>query len=434
MEGFFLSAMEISTLYRHYLSATGISTDSRKIEPGGIFFALKGPQFNGNQFAEQAIDSGAALAVIDEKNAWKDDRYVLVNHVLETLQQLANHHRRQLNIPVIGITGSNGKTTTKELIHAVLSTQFRTHATAGNFNNDIGVPLTLLAMPPDTEIAVIEMGANHVGEIAVLCQISEPTHGIITNIGKAHLEGFGSLEGVKKAKGELYDYLRAHGGQAFIYANHDYLLEMAEGIPQIHTFGPKPGSSCETELLQADPLVEVQLHYGGDNITSQLAGAYNFENISAAICIGLAFGVAPEQVVSAIRAYRPTNNRSQIITQSTNTFIMDAYNANPTSVAAAINNLAALQGAQKMVILGDMLELGKDSEAEHRQVIELLKNNQIHEVVLVGDEFGKVVNGFACYHFPDVEAARTWFAGQNFEHFTILVKGSRKIGLEKLLS
>ncbi|MEM1121336.1 MAG: UDP-N-acetylmuramoyl-tripeptide--D-alanyl-D-alanine ligase, partial [Bacteroidota bacterium] len=365
--------------------------------------------------------------------------FILVKDVLQSLQQLAHHHRKQFDIPIIAITGSNGKTTTKELISAVLGSHYPTHFTKGNFNNHIGVPLTLLAMSADTEVAIIEMGANHVGEIAFLCEIAAPTHGLITNIGKAHLEGFGGIEGVKKGKGELYRYLEKHKGLAFVNKSEQYLTEIAGSVlyKVFYTESLLPDLNVpifETKLVAADPFVKIAyLSKKGvpQVIQSQLIGAYNFNNIMTAVTLGRYFKVPYEKIKAAIETYTPSNNRSQIVEKDTNKFLLDAYNANPTSMKSALESFASYAENKKVAILGDMLELGEFSEQAHRQIIELANQLGI-EVLTVGKEFSKTEQAHV-RHFINTSSLKDWFWQQQFEDTFFLLKGSRGIGLEKLL-
>ena len=431
----------IKTLYKIFKKHPKVITDSRKIEEGCLFFALKGENFNGNKYAKEALKKGAAYAIIDEVEYEKGEQYLLVKDVLTTLQKLANFHRQQLMIPILGITGSNGKTTTKELIAAILTSQYRCHFTKGNFNNHIGVPLTLLSIPLDTEIAVIEMGANHVGEIEFLCDIAEPTHGLITNIGKAHLEGFGSLEGVKKAKSELYKFLKVRNGVAFVNMDELYLTDLSDGIVKrvfyIQNDKPNPlKAPFETSLFQTHPFVEVGFLDKNQKLTivkSQLLGDYNFNNIMTAICVGRYFRVPPKKIKEAIENYIPTNNRSQLIQRGSNTFILDAYNANPTSMKNALENFSKIENKKKVAILGDMLELGDFSEKEHEKIVEHSKTLGLDEIILVGNEFSKIKDK-EVLHFDNVESLKTWFDKKDFYQTYFLIKGSRGIKLEKILS
>ena len=431
--------MTIKALYKLFLNHSTVCTDSRKIEVGCLFFALKGASFDGNKFAIKAIEQGAAYAIVDEKTLEKHQRLILVEDVLTTLQKLANYHRKQFEIPVIAITGTNGKTTTKELISAVLESHYPTHYTKGNFNNHIGVPLTLLAMPANTRVAVIEMGANHVREIDFLCQIAEPTHGLITNVGEAHLEGFGSFEGVKKAKGELYKYLEKNSGLAFINKNEAHLQEMADPTLYrlFYTQSIEPNLNVpifETKLVTANPFIEIAyLSKEGvpQFIKSQLLGLYNFNNIMTAITLGRYFKVPYEKIKQAIESYTPTNNRSQILEKDGNKFLLDAYNANVTSMTKALESFASYEDKNKIAILGDMLELGTYSKAAHTKIIQLAQNLGI-EVWTVGQEFGQLKSK-AVKHFLNTETLKEWFWKQSFQDTFFLLKGSRGIGLEKLL-
>lgn len=427
----------IKGLYDHYLKHPFVSTDTRSLKHGSIFFALKGEKFNANDFAEQALEAGCSLAVIDEKEYKKSDNYILVNDVLETLQELAKYHRLQLKIPVIGITGSNGKTTTKELIAAVLNKKYKTLATHGNLNNHIGVPLTLLSITKEHEMAVIEMGANHIGEIAMLSEIVQPDFGIITNIGKAHLEGFGSPEGVIKAKSELYRYIEKTLGTLFLNKDNSLLNSLAS-TPKIITYGTDENNDCIGKLLNLTPFVELEWKARNEKkyneiIKTQIIGKYNFENILAAICIGNYFKVSAADIRDAIEKYIPSNNRSQIITKGTNTILLDAYNANPTSMQAALENFSELKAENKMLILGDMLELGNESKKEHKNIIEELKRRGFTNTILVGKEFtnaSKDQNLFLTFNTSD-EAAE-YLKDKNIQNHSILIKGSRGIKLEKL--
>jgi len=391
------------------------------------------------RFATQAIEQGAAYAIIDDTNLNKHKQFILVEDVITTLQQLATHHRNQFEIPVIGITGSNGKTTTKELISTVLESHYPTHYTKGNFNNHIGVPLTLLAMPADTEVAIIEMGANHVGEIDFLCQIAAPTHGLITNVGEAHLEGFGSFEGVKTAKGELYKYLEKNKGLAFINKNEEYLQEMAGPnlYKVLYTKSIAPDLKVpifETKLVAANPFVEIAfLSKTGisQSIKSQLIGLYNFNNIMTAVTLARYFKVPYKKIKASIENYTPSNNRSQIIEKGTNKFLLDAYNANITSMTKALESFASYEEQNKIAIIGDMLELGEYSIEAHTKIIDLAKKLDL-EILTVGKEFNQL-NRKGIKHFRDTATLKTWFWKQSFENTFFLLKGSRGIGLEKLL-
>jgi UDP-N-acetylmuramoyl-tripeptide--D-alanyl-D-alanine ligase len=427
-------------LYSIFQQHPLVCTDTRSVIKDSIFFALKGDNFNANKFAEQALQNGCAYAVIDEADYKKDERFLLVPDVLLALQDLARYHRRQLNIPVIGITGSNGKTTTKELINSVLSRGFRTYATKGNLNNHIGVPLTLLSITREHEMAIVEMGANHIGEIKDLCSISQPTHGIITNIGKAHLEGFGGARGVIKAKNELYQYVHSAKGMLFVNLDNPLLTDLSASASR-YTYGTTTDADVTGEYLGADPYVQFRWKASIDpnpmsvkeTISTQLLGKYNFENLLAAAAIGHYFELSAEEIRIALASYVPSNNRSQVMKKGTNTILLDAYNANPTSMTAAIENFAELPATKKMVVLGDMLELGNDSAHEHQDIIDLLHEKKIANVILVGDHFSKVDNIINAKQFINTDEALAWMKQQQVDNTTILIKGSRGIKLEKLV-
>ena len=427
-------------LYSCFLKHPEICTDTRAIRKDAIFFALKGDQFNANQFAEKALEEGCSFAVIDEAKYKKDERYFLVKDVLQTLQQLANHHRRQLTIPIIGITGTNGKTTSKELVNAVLSEKYKVHATKGNLNNHIGVPLTILNIKKEHELAIIEMGANHQGEIAMLCNIAEPNYGMITNIGKAHLEGFGGAEGVVKAKNELYDYIKQSKGKLFVNGDNELLMKLSANSNRI-TFGTADTVSYKGILLESNPFVklkcksaeDVQLIENKKIIETALIGKYNFENILAAACIGDHFGVTEDQIKRGLEKYVPSNNRSQVMQTKNNLVLLDAYNANPSSMNAAIENFAQMERPDKLVILGDMLELGQETEKEHKQIIELLKQKNILQAILVGPHFMKAAQAPFTNVFQTSDEALNYLKKFPLHNATILVKGSRGIKLEKLV-
>ncbi len=433
--------MTIENLYQIFLQHPQISTDTRKITPNSIFFALKGANFNANTFAEKALEMGAAYAVIDEAAYRKSDRFILVDDALAALQDLARFHRKQLNIPVIGLTGSNGKTTTKELINSVLSQQFKTYATKGNLNNHIGVPLTLLSISRETEIAIIEMGANHQREIAFLCSIAQPTHGLITNIGKAHLEGFGGPEGVRKGKGELFDFLEHTSGTAFV--NHDDLIleEMAfhRNFKHVVYYGKEETNSVSGEIVENAPLLKVQWQANEGTSTqkqevqTQLTGSYNFDNILAAICIGHEFKLSAEQINAGISSYQPENSRSQILQTKTNTLICDYYNANPSSMEVAIKNLAAITANKKVLILGDMFELGEHSSEEHELIIQKANEIAADERIFIGQAFYRHHASFTGTFYATTDAAFTALKSLPITNATVLVKGSRSMKLESLL-
>jgi len=424
----------IENLYKLFCQHPVICTDSRNIKPDSIFFALKGENFNGNEFAESALKEGAEYAVIDEENYKISNRFILVENVLETLQQLAVYHRVKINLPVIGITGTNGKTTTKELMAAVLKKKFKVVATSGNFNNHIGVPLTVLGISKDTEIAIIEMGANHIGEISALCNISKPGFGIITNIGKAHLVGFGSIEAIIKAKAELYKFISNNEGLVFVNSDNNTLKQLAKYLQKV-TYGTSENSNCRTKIISSDPFVEILWNSGfGDvSIKSNLVGKYNFENILAAICVGDYFNVKIENIAQAIEEYIPQNNRSQFINTKKNKIFLDAYNANPSSMEAAIRNFAELDFKNKILIIGDMLELGDESLSEHRNILELIRKLGFDNVFLIGAEFYEANKNSGHKIFPKTEDAMQWFEANRLENATIFIKGSRGIKLEPLI-
>lgn len=424
--------MSIAELYDIYKKHPAIQTDSRKLKPGDIFFALKGDSFNGNTFAKQAIDDGAGFAVIDEKKNEIPGKTILVKNVLETLQQLAKYHRQRFRIPFLAITGSNGKTTTKELVHEVLSATYKAYTTEGNLNNQIGIPLTILKIKPDAEIAVIEMGANHQNEIASYCSYTLPTHGLITNCGKAHLEGFSGIEGVKKGKGELFDYLRINKGTAFIMSDYDYLNHMSKGIAKIISYGTA-NSDIEGKVLKSEPFLELIINKGAhiSSIKTQLVGDYNFPNVLAAVAVGKYFKVPDDKIKTAIENYTPSNNRSQLIQKGTNTIILDAYNANPSSMKPAIENFAHLAAEQKILILGGMAELGDESLDEHKAIVELIKKYNWKNVVLTGGDFLKFEHPFI--KFNTSAETKEWMQQQQFENAYILIKGSRSMQMEKVI-
>lgn len=423
--------MNIEQLHKLYLTATGVSTDTRKIINGNVFFALKGENFDGNLFAEKAIELGALHAIIDDENYLKPAKnIILVENVLETLQNLAKFHRTYLNIPIIALTGSNGKTTSKELIHAVLKEKFNAVATQGNLNNHIGVPLTLLSMNKNTEIGIVEMGANHHGEIKALCEIAQPDFGYITNFGKAHLEGFGSLEGVIKAKSELYEHLRKNNKKVYVNSGDPVQIEKTRGIESF-TFGIKnSGSDVEIDLVEANPFLK--LSFSNTEINSNTIGRYNFSNLAIAIAIGTYFKVTPQEIKNGIESYTPGNNRSQIIKIQSNTIIMDAYNANPTSMRAALENFNLTEATHKVAILGDMFELGDDAKAEHQNIAEFAELLNLDYVILVGKNFFKTKTKKA-KKFESFEDLKAFLEIVHFENFHVLIKGSRGMALERVL-
>lgn len=428
--------MRIEKLYEIYKQFPSISTDTRNIKESSIFFALKGANFNGNTFASQALESGARYVVVDEEEFVKGEQYILVDDVLKSLQELALHHRKQLTIPVVGITGTNGKTTSKELVFSVLSQQFRTYATQGNLNNHIGVPLTLLSIDSTYEVAIIEMGANHVGEIEFLANIACPTLGFITNVGKAHLEGFGSFEGVKRTKGELYDYLSQRGGTLFLQADNPHLVEMAaqREFTRIVKYGFTATNDIVGKLLMANPYLSIAWKEGRKSesyeVYTQLTGSYNTENILAAIAVGLELGMTPSSINEGIANYIPKNNRSQITKTSRNTVVADFYNANASSMAAALDNMQVLTAEHKVVILGDMFELGDEAFEEHKNVILKAKVLHFERLIFVGKEFCKHQDEEAEFYETTEEAAS---AISSLNDSFILLKASRGMAFERLL-
>ena len=435
--------LSIKELYKIFLNHPVVITDSRKIEKGCLFFALKGERFDGNDYANLAIENGAAYAIIDNPKIAKDSKFfLLVGDVLKTLQQLSVFHRAQFDIPIIAITGTNGKTTTKELVSKVLATQYKTHFTKGNLNNHIGVPLTLLSIPLNIEVVVIEMGANHQGEITFLCEIANPTHGIITNIGKAHLEGFGDLDGVKRAKAELYQFIQKKGGVIFINKDEPFLSELASPNQRklYYLKSENPNhmvADYEVKFLASDPYVRVAfLSWMNEiiEVKTQLIGRYNFNNIMTAIALGKYFKVPAKKIKSALENYIPTNNRSQIVEKETNTYILDAYNANPTSTKLALQSFKLMNRKNKIVILGDMLELGISSSKEHREIIDFANECFFDQLIFVGKEYIKVLKQGEHSVFQNVLELKLWFEKQNFKNTWFLVKGSRGMKLEQLLS
>jgi UDP-N-acetylmuramoyl-tripeptide--D-alanyl-D-alanine ligase len=423
--------MNIEELYKIYQQFHSIKTDSRKIEKDDIFFALKGPNFNGNQFARQALNIGAAYVVTDEPVGFEDERIIKVNDVLETLQLLAKYHREQFTIPFIAITGSNGKTTTKELLHEVLSSAFKTYTTKGNLNNHIGIPLTILKINRDAEIAVIEMGANHLHEIEGYCKYAQPTHGLITNIGKAHLGGFGGEEGVKKGKGELFDYLKKNNGTAFVNTDDAAVYDLSKPIINTIFYGSK-SQNTKGDIVKNDPFIEVKIEDKNSyTIQTNLVGAYNLPNILAAVCVGKYFKIEGEKIKLAIENYQPSNSRSQLIQKDSNSIILDAYNANPESMKAAIENFAKMKGDKKILLLGAMMELGSESKKEHDAIISLIDQHKWNAVILVGKNFNEIKNDYI--NFENAEQARAWLKDQSLEKAQLLIKGSRSMQMEKVL-
>jgi len=424
--------MQIEKLYEIFQKSGKVSTDTRQITPGSVFFALRGDKFNANEFAPQALEKGARAVVIDDPAFQINDRCMLVNNSLEALQALAKFHRSKLTIPVVGLTGSNGKTTSKELVSAVLSKKFKTYATKGNLNNHIGVPLTILSIDASYEMAVVEMGANHVGEIALLCSIANPTHGFITNIGKAHIGTFGGFENIIRGKSELYQHLITHDGVIFIHSQNEILANMAKRFKNPY-FYPARGDYYHAALVDADPFVRFKAE-NGEVVQTQLTGAYNFENIAVALCIGNFFGVDASDANRAVAEYVPGNMRSQIVKKDSNTIILDAYNANPSSMEVAILNLAAMKASRKIVILGDMFELEEEAAKEHRRVGELLKEKNFDQVYLCGSLMKSAKEVLpSARHFEKKEQLAEALKKNPIHDSTILVKASRRIGLETIV-
>ncbi len=428
--------MRIQEIYQIFAKHPVICTDSRKSVRDAMFFALRGDLFDGNAFAQEALDRGCAFAVVDDPSIAIHERFILVNNTLATLQELAAFHRAQYHIPVLAITGTNGKTTTKELCHAVLSKKFVTVATPGNLNNHIGVPLTVLSITWQTKLAVVEIGANHPGEITSLCRIARPDLGIITNIGRAHLEGFGGFNGVVRAKNELYEFIKITGGILFVNADNELLMSLSESMNRI-VYGiskPAPVTGC---CLSADPFLTVRIcdaHLKDVyQIATQMTGDYNLENILAAFTVGRYFNVPPEQIIQAIGEYRPGNMRSQLIETRHNRVILDAYNANPSSMEAALTNFAGTPGPEKWLVLGDMLELGQESLQEHQAIIELLLRLDLQNGILIGKNFSSVPVPHEFHIFPSLPEARTFLEKQPITGSMVLIKGSRAMCLEKLI-
>ncbi len=424
--------MSIIDLYDLFIHNPQITTDSRNCPKGSIFFALKGDKFDGNQYAGKALASGCVYAVIDNPDYYIGERTILVDNVLKTLQQLAHHHRKVLGLPIIGITGTNGKTTTKELLAAVLSTKFNLLYTEGNFNNHIGVPLTLLRLTHDHEMAVIEMGASHPGDIKELVDIVHPNYGIITNVGRAHLEGFGSFEGVIQTKGELYDYIRRSKGKIFIKKENEYLQSIAKGIEQI-TYGNGDDAFASGQVVSCDPFLVFNWKQQGKlhTVETHMIGSYNLDNVLAAVAVGRFFKIPAERISRAIAAYEPTNNRSQFKKTENNELIIDAYNANPSSMKVALDNFITMPVQPKAIILGDMRELGPTSDELHAEVVEQIKKGQFDKVFLCGEHFSKVGKEFS--PFATTEAMTEELRRQPLKGYHILIKGSHSMGLEKLV-
>ncbi len=419
--------MEIRELYKLYLCHPEISTDSRKISKGCIYFALRGEKFDGNKFAKEALAKGAIAAVVDDLNLTNKEGMIGVADVLETLQALARFHRSQLGIPVLSITGSNGKTTTKELVRDVLSQKFRVKATSGNLNNHIGVPLTILSTGIDTEFLIVEMGANHQGEIAALCDMADPDYVMITNIGKAHLEGFGGVEGIKKGKSEMYRYAAAHNKKIFLNTDDAVLSSLIPGGVDLIRYSV----SGLLDVVGADPFITFE--YDKIVVSTSLFGDYNLSNLAFAVAAGHYFGVETKDICRALENYNPENNRSQVTRSGSTIYIMDAYNANPSSMKVSLDSFSKMAGNKKLAILGDMLELGEESEAEHRTIVGQARNAGLWDVIFIGDQFYNVRDQSFGQYFRNVAEARPYFSNLDKTDMTILLKGSRGTAVEKIL-
>ncbi len=424
--------MRIEDIYQCFLQCESISTDTRKIEPNSLFIALKGDKFDANTFANEALNKGASFVILDDKKFFTDeDKMILVKDSLKTLQELANYHRNQLGLPIIALTGSNGKTTTKELINSVLSMKYNTKATIGNLNNHIGVPLTLLSFDEDTDIGIVEMGANHQKEIEMLCEIAQPDYGYITNFGKAHLEGFGGVEGVIKGKSELYNYLRNNNKTVFVNSDDPIQVDKSNNIKS-YTFGTKKNSNINILSIEANPMVKIQ--FNDELINSHLIGIYNANNINAAITIGKYFNIQDNDIKKAIENYQPNNNRSQLIEKKSNSIILDAYNANPSSMHAAITNFIQLDSKEKIAILGDMFELGNESLSEHKKIVEMLgKQIQITTYFIGKDFYRNKIESTHLHFMENFSDFEKYLKKEKLENKTILIKGSRGMALEKTL-
>ena len=429
--------MNIENIYKIFQQYPSVQTDTRKLNKDDLFFALRGPNYNGNEFVKDALEKGAAYIFADQELPFSDDRVIVTDHVLQTLQDLAKFHRMQLDkladkkIPFIAITGSNGKTTTKELLNKVLASSFKTYTTEGNLNNHIGVPLTVLKIKNDVQMAVIEMGANHIGEIAGYCKYAMPTHGLITNCGKAHLEGFGSVENIKKGKGELFDYLREQDGVAFVNSDDEAVVDLSNSIKNTIFYGKK-GKDSKGLITSSDPFVAINIPGEVDlNIQTNLVGAYNFSNVLAAVCIGRHFNIETEKIKEAIESYVPSNSRSQLLKLKSNVIISDTYNANPGSMKAAIENFAAMKGDKKILMLGSMMELGTESQHEHAFIISEIDKHQWEAVVLVGKGFEGISDKYINYE--NSCQAKKWLEEVHPENAQILIKGSRSMQMEKVL-
>jgi UDP-N-acetylmuramoyl-tripeptide--D-alanyl-D-alanine ligase len=423
--------MEIKVLYHKFKASNSVATDTRKLSQGCMYFALKGDNFDGNKFVSQAFEGGAKYCVVDNEHFKINENCILVDDALTTLQQLATYHRNSIGIPIISLTGSNGKTTTKELIYSVLSSQYKVKATLGNLNNHIGVPLTLLRFTKNLDFGIVEMGANHQKEIEFLSNITQPNYGLITNFGKAHLEGFGSIEGVIEGKSELYDYLKAHNKTVFIHTDDEKQLKQIGRYSKTIPFGEAPSNDCVLKFISANPFVSFS--YKDTQINSQLIGDYNYGNIAMAVAIGNHFNVSIQNIKAAIESYQPINNRSEIIKKDTNKIILDAYNANPTSMLAALKNLKQLDTAIKYLFLGDMFELGDAAPFEHQAIVDYIETNFENHIFLIGENFFKTKTKETTHKFSRFEDLKPQLKALELKEATLLIKGSRGMALERIL-
>lgn len=423
--------MNIDLIYLKYKTCSSVSTDTRKLSKECMYFALKGENFDGNNYVNKAFEGGAKYCVVDNVNAVINAECILVKDALTTLQKLATYHRNAIDLPIIALTGSNGKTTTKELITAVLTTTYNVKSTAGNLNNHIGVPLTLLSFSEDLDFGIVEMGANHQKEIAFLSHTAQPDYGLITNFGKAHLEGFGGVEGIIKGKSELYDYLRDNNKTIFINTDDEKQIKQNNNYPKTVTFGSKPDNDCVLEFVKADPFVS--LYYDQTEINTQLIGDYNFGNIAVAVAIGNYFDVPTQQIKNAIVGYHPKNNRSEIVIKGTNKIILDAYNANPTSMLAALKNFKQLEVNNKYLLLGDMFELGDAAEEEHQAIVDYIETNFKGPIYLVGENFFKTNTKDLVLKFPSFDSLKPALKSLELSEANLLIKGSRGMALERVL-
>ncbi len=430
----YIASMDIKELYELFLTGRTVSTDSRNIIPGCLFFALKGENFNGNSFASEAVEKGALVAIVDEDPEEQHPKIIRVDNVLHVLQHLAGYHRLLSGIPILAITGSNGKTTTKELCKAVLSVKYKVHATEGNLNNHIGVPLTLLSMDDTVEFGIIEMGANHPGEITLLSEIAQPDYGLITNVGKAHLEGFGSIQGVALAKGELFKHLMHRGKVLFVNDGNKYVRQLVPGdYPKAVRYNGDQGPQIQS--MTGDPFLNLRIvnNNAADEIRTGLLGGYNAENVLAAYCVGLHMGIPAEAIKNSIQKYQPRNNRSQLLNTGKNRVFMDAYNANPSSMHAAISEFLRFEDPRKLFILGEMRELGDSALREHENIVNLLKEQGIRDAIFVGEAFGKAATeaGYTCVE--STEQLSKWLSDKSLTGYFVFIKGSRSNMLEKVI-